>query len=86
MPWVAPVRTRSFSCLRGESADFAGQMAYEVEGLDQAGGTEMAQFDCAGQGFCIGGKEVGEEFDALGFGNGGAGFGVVTGGSVLTAV
>lgn len=46
----------------------------------------MARFDCAGQGFCIGGNEVSEEFDALGFCNGGAGFGVVTGGGVLIAV
>jgi hypothetical protein len=66
--------------LGGEGgAEFEGQLAREVEGLDQAGGAELPRIDTALQRLCAGSRQAGEEFGAFGFGDGGAGFGVALG-------
>jgi hypothetical protein len=56
------------------------QLARQIKGLDQAGGAELAQIDCTGQGFRRGRRQARQEFGALGFGDGGAGFGFALGG------
>jgi hypothetical protein len=66
--------------IRGEGGTELGrQLPGEIESLDQPGGPELAELDGATERLCIGGREACEERRALGFGDGGAGFGLLHG-------
>jgi hypothetical protein len=53
-----------------DGADLGRQFAGEVEGLDQAGRAELPGVDAALERLDGGGRQAGEEFGALGFGDG----------------